>query len=152
MLLIPLLLSGNCWNNFFPLFLWWGNLFENIFFSLYASKINAHYCVNICIYTYILLLGLLYILSSGHFFSPANGRTKGVRSWAFGNFENRTINDLFTNARPSAELAYDSVLIKDEFIKRIDRSLYDYDARHPGNSLFVIEVVIVLVVLVVEKE
>ena len=45
--------------------------------------------------------------------------------------------DLFSNARPSAELAYGSVLITDEFIKKLDRGLYDNDARHPGNSLFI---------------
>ena len=45
--------------------------------------------------------------------------------------------DLFTNARSSAELAYDSVLIMAEFIKNLDRGLYDNDASHPGNSLFI---------------
>ena len=46
--------------------------------------------------------------------------------------------DFFTNARPSAELAYDSVLIKAEFIKKLDRGFYDNDARHQDNSPFII--------------
>ena len=45
--------------------------------------------------------------------------------------------DFFTNARPTAELAYDSVLIMNELIKKLDRGLYDNDANHPGNSLFI---------------
>ena len=45
--------------------------------------------------------------------------------------------DFFTIARPSAELAYESVLIKAEFISKLAKSFYDNDASHPNNSLFV---------------
>ena len=44
--------------------------------------------------------------------------------------------DLFTCARPSAEVAYDSELIKAEYIRKLHSGFYDNDASNPGNSVF----------------
>ena len=59
-------------------------------------------------------------------------RRKKIGSIWFRNVDNRTIKnfylpfmdfDFLTSARPSAELAYDSVLIKNEFIKKLEVSM-----------------------------
>ena len=45
--------------------------------------------------------------------------------------------DLFNNVRPLSAIEYESVLVKAEYIRKLESGFFDNDASNPMNKIFV---------------